>query len=221
MSYPALYAFSAVVLAVSIAGLWYVRRTVPEGVLRTLGLAFTSVLGVMGALLLALTMYGQFYLVPPGEGPVRLGDGGEMDEPATDFAFRLVGTDEAARLSDYDGQVVLLNLWATWCAPCLEEMPDLSRLQSDYRERGLAVLTVSDEDRATLLDFERERPLQTVSGYLENDALPEPFSFFVRPTTYLIDRSGQVRIYVLGARDYAFWTQLLDPYLGEEAVAAR
>jgi thiol-disulfide isomerase/thioredoxin len=219
MTYSLYYLFVAAVLTVGVLAIWFLWKRVPSGPVRTLGLGFSGVLVFMGSLLLAVVVYQQFFFVPPDpNAPPPLGDGGPLEEPATDFAFRLVDTNETVQLSDYEGQIVLLNLWATWCAPCLKEMPDLNRLAQRYGNDGLAVLTISDEDRATIREFEETLPLQTVSGYMNDDDIPEPFSFFVRPTTYLIDREGQVRLYVLGARDYAFWEQLTQPYLRGDSV---
>ena len=77
----------------------------------------------------------------------RLGGG----EPAAEFS---VATPDGAalRLGDLRGKVVLLNFWATWCEPCLEEMPAMERLARTFRERGLAVLALSvDREGASVV----------------------------------------------------------------------
>jgi cytochrome c biogenesis protein CcmG/thiol:disulfide interchange protein DsbE len=78
----------------------------------------------------------------PGDTPTNLG---LRSEPAPDFT-RTDVAGHAVRLSDYRGQVVLLNFWATWCAPCLDEIPTFSLWQQKYRAEGLQVLGVSMDD---------------------------------------------------------------------------
>ena len=140
----------------------------------------------------------------------------EMDAPAENFAYRLVETDAEMDLSVFEGQVVLLNFWATWCPPCLEEIPHLNRLQQAYMDSGLVVLTVSDEAREDLVTSAIAASLQTISGYLpDTSALPQPFlrTLEVRPTSYVIDRDGRLREYLLGGRDYASFERAVLPYL--------
>ena len=151
--------------------------------------------------------------VEAGRSAVQEGVG----EPAESFSFRLVESNERRSLQGYQGKVVLVNFWATWCPPCLEEMPELSRLQEEYRDEGLVVLTISDEARQKLRAYEVEPPLQTVNGYLPaSTALSPPFNRMRagRPISFIIDRKGILRRVVRGARDYAFFEQAVAPYVG-------
>ena len=67
--------------------------------------------------------------------------------PAPDFtALTLDAAPRAKTLADYQGQVVLLNIWATWCAPCRIEMPAIESLHDAYKDRGLKVVAVSIDD---------------------------------------------------------------------------
>jgi len=66
-------------------------------------------------------------------------------QTAPDFAFSLVSNQETRRLSDYKGNLVLVNVWATWCMPCVAELPDLDKLQVKYKDKGLVVINLSDE----------------------------------------------------------------------------
>ena len=139
----------------------------------------------------------------------------ELDAPAENFAYRLVETDAEEELAAYEGKVVLLNFWATWCPPCLEEIPHLNRLQATYGDDGLVVLALSDEARRDLVTSEIEAALETVSGYVDPERLPQPFqrTLEVRPTSYVIDREGRLREYLLGGRDYAAFEEAILPYL--------
>jgi peroxiredoxin len=66
-------------------------------------------------------------------------------EKATDFTLKSLDGANVS-LSDYKGKVVLVNFWATWCAPCLKEMPKLDELQADLGEKGLQVISISADD---------------------------------------------------------------------------
>ncbi len=146
---------------------------------------------------------------------------GEMDQRVSDFQFQLVTADETASFADLRGQVVLVNIWATWCAPCRFELPELNRLQVDYRDEGLVVLNLSDEPREDLLTYQTELPLETVSGYVDPATLPEPLrrNFQVRPTSFVIDREGVLRESALGMRSYSQFLSMIQPYLTSDVAA--
>ncbi|HUP21541.1 MAG TPA: TlpA disulfide reductase family protein [Thermoanaerobaculia bacterium] len=100
------------------------------------------------------------------------------------------------------GQVVLVNLWATWCIPCVQELPDLSLLQERYGDRGLQVIGVSFDDPSRL--DTRVRPFfaekaPTLISYLQTEA--DQYTFVTpldpdwvgaMPTSFFIDRAGKV-----------------------------
>lgn len=97
------------------------------------------------------------------------------------------------RLSDYQGKVVLINIWATWCPPCRKEMPELDQLYQDERDRGFVVFGLSTEDLATQQAFVKNTlsvsyPLLTVGG-----DVPEIYRTTARyPANYLVDRNGRL-----------------------------
>jgi thiol-disulfide isomerase/thioredoxin len=165
-------------------------------------------------LMLALALgFGLFLL----NGPMRpmLAEVRRLDSlvgrPAGDLAFQQVSDGAPRRLRDFQGQVVVVNLWATWCPPCRAEMPDLNRLQRDYRKRGLAVVTVSDEPRETIQGFAAKQPFSTTNVVAESLGwLDVPG----RPLSVVIDRDGTVREMFIGARDYGAFEAAVRPYLG-------
>jgi peroxiredoxin len=129
--------------------------------------------------------------------PARIGTA------APDFTVR--DGDRAVTLSQLKGQVVVLNFWATWCPPCIEEMPSLVQMQQRMKARGVTVLAVSvDVDQSNYERFLREHNVNLLSvrdGNNESNALYGTFKF---PETYVIDRSGVVRRKFIGAVD---WTE--------------
>ena len=190
------------------------EKPVPQGGVQWAAVVLSGLLVIFSGFLLALTFVST-------DQPGGMGSG--MDEPAANFDFRLVSDQSTQSLEDYEGKVVLLNFWATWCQPCIQELPDLDRLQENYADDGLVVMTVSDEPRDLLLSFTDLLPEKTVSGYFNLAAMPEPFSRDLesgRPISYVIDREGILRRYIIGAGNYTFFEQLIRPYLGD-TVAAR
>lgn len=146
-----------------------------------------------------------------------------VGQPAPPLTFRLVDSNERRTLSAYQGKVVLLNLWASWCPPCLDELPHLNRLQETYGPRGVVVITISDEQRRTIQRFEEEQiTLQTVSGYLpQGRSWPAPYSRVrkSRPYSFVIDPEGRIQNMWAGAEDYAFFEQAVWPHLPQNASA--
>jgi thiol-disulfide isomerase/thioredoxin len=110
-------------------------------------------------------------------------------------------------LADYKGRVVVLNLWATWCGPCVAEMPTLAKLQSAEAGKAVAILPVSvdrEEDKANAEDFIAKRA--PLGFYTEPTyALARAFTPAVEglPTTVLIDPAGRVRARLSGGADWS------------------
>jgi peroxiredoxin len=96
------------------------------------------------------------------------------------------------RLADYKGQVVLVNIWATWCAPCRAEMPHLDQLYRERKDKGFVVFGLSDEEPALQRRFIQQvpvsYPLLTQSG-----TVPSIYRDIARyPAIFLIDRKGRL-----------------------------
>ncbi len=127
-------------------------------------------------------------------------------------------------LATFRGRVVLLNFWATWCAPCIREMPSLDRVQARFEEAGLTVVAVS-EDFAGLpvvRPFFERLKLEHLKVYLDVDsALLKTLGIQGLPTTLLIDRQGRL---VGGLEGPAEWDEddavnLIRYYLNEPSPA--
>ncbi|GAB3542414.1 hypothetical protein GCM10027443_43220 [Pontibacter brevis] len=103
-------------------------------------------------------------------------------------------------LEDYQDKVLLVNVWATWCTPCLQEMPSMDKLQQQYADK-LAILTVSDEAVEKLKKF-RSRHNYSFGFLRANTPLADQ-SLTVYPMTYLVSSNGEVEAVFLGALDWA------------------
>src|SRR5438034_8372497 len=109
------------------------------------------------------------------------------------------------RLSGLRGKVVVLNLWATWCAPCIEEMPSMERLYGRLRDTDFALLAISqDEDGKRVVAPFVERMHLTFPVLLDPERqVGDRYGVTGYPETFVIDRNGYVVEHVVGPRDWA------------------
>ncbi len=130
-----------------------------------------------------------------GSRPSRIGSA------APDFTVR--DSTRTVTLSQFKGQVVVLNFWATWCPPCIEEMPSLVQMQERMRPKGVTVVAVSvDADENSYRRFLRDHNVNLLSvrdAAQKSNSLYGTFKF---PETYVIDRNGVVRRKFIGAVDW-------------------
>ncbi len=105
-------------------------------------------------------------------------------------------------MADYGNRVRVIDVWATWCAPCRAVIPHLNDLHERYRNEGLTVLGIAvDSSPADVVEFQREVPMRYLTGMFNADVekvIGQPEAV---PTTYLVDRSGAIRRTWLGAVD--------------------
>ncbi len=107
----------------------------------------------------------------------------------------------SVHLANYRGNVVLLNFWATWCAPCIEEMPSL--LQLHRQDPGLVMRAVSiDEDPNAYASFIRARHVDLITVRDPRKTAASLFHTDMWPETYVIDRKGIIRRKFVGAQDW-------------------
>ncbi len=123
-----------------------------------------------------------------------------MSKPAPDFTVSDGTT--SIHLADYRGKVVLLNFWATWCAPCVQEMPGLIQLHHDRPD--LAILAVSvDEDQDDYRRFLASRRVDLITVRDPNETAAKLYRTEGWPETYVIDRQGIVRRKFVGDPDWS------------------
>jgi thiol-disulfide isomerase/thioredoxin len=116
-----------------------------------------------------------------------------------------VATDDGRRISrdDFDGKLLLVNFWATWCPPCVHEMPSLNEFARNYRSRGVVVLAVSfDEEGRPYREFLQKLQPEFATTRAGGREMGSAFGTFKIPETYLLDRSGRVLRKYVDARDW-------------------
>ncbi len=120
--------------------------------------------------------------------------------------FELENMDEEnIKLSDYRGKVVLLNFWATWCPPCVREMPSMERLQQRIGEDDFKVIAVNQmENPDDVFAFTGQLEMDPTFDILFDRESKVSQAYAVRglPTTYLIDKKGNIRYRAVGGREF-------------------
>jgi peroxiredoxin len=140
----------------------------------------------------------------------------DVGSRAPDYTVRTLNGEPVA-LSRFQGEVVLLNVWATWCAPCVKEMPALQRLHQALSADGLRIVAVSVDDvplggtdHAAINDFIQRFGLTFTVLHDPSGKIQRVYQTKGLPSTYLIDREGRIRGKVLGA---AAWDE---PHYADE-----
>jgi peroxiredoxin len=122
-----------------------------------------------------------------------LASSGLAGAPAPDFVLKS-STGENLRLSEYRGDVVMINFWATWCAPCRQEMPLLDDLYARYQRVGFTLLGVNiDDDSRRAMKMIEELGVNFPVLFDESKDVSKLYEVEVMPTTILVDREGTVR----------------------------
>ncbi len=153
-------------------------------------------LGVLG---LASVLYW-FVSLPPGDWDT----GGKRAKPAAAPDFALPDVDgRRVALSSFRGKIVLLDFWATWCEPCLEELPDLMRFHEAHKDKGFTVVGVAmDAEGASIIGpFARQNNIP-YPILIANGDLPSGYPVPGFPSAFLIDKDGMIVRRYLGPKSY-------------------
>ena len=132
-------------------------------------------------------------------GSAGLAFGVESNQPAPLFEGASLPPGATLRLEDYRGKVVYLDFWASWCGPCRQSLPLLDSLRRRLKDRGFEVLAVNmDEDSKLALEFLKKYPVSYPQIADPRGQLARLYDVQAMPSSYLIDRHGQVRKVQLG-----------------------
>jgi thiol-disulfide isomerase/thioredoxin len=108
-------------------------------------------------------------------------------------------------LDDFKGKLLILNFWATWCAPCKEEMPSLNRLQTNKIFNNLKIfpINIGQEDKSKSVNFFKELNINNLNIYFDSTiTLAKKFSLRGVPTTILFNKDGEEFARIIGSIDF-------------------
>ena len=139
------------------------------------------------------------------------------DRVAPDFELPSLQTGDPIALRAYRGRVVVLNFWASWCAPCRREAPALQRTYDAYVDRGVRFIGVDHvDDRAAALRFAAELGITYPSVFDPAGELAVDYGLLGLPTTFVIGRDGRIAFRFVGYVDEPSLGRALDVVLGPE-----
>lgn len=133
----------------------------------------------------------------------RQGEPSLRGRPARDFQFTLDG--KPSKLSDFRGKVVVLNFWASWCQPCVEEAPSLNQLQRRIAPLGGIVLGVDpdvQEDQSSYDNFLKTFQIAFPTYLDSSKRIALDYGTSMYPETYIIDRQGRIDRKIIGPQDW-------------------
>jgi peroxiredoxin len=116
--------------------------------------------------------------------------------------FTLTDSDKTVSLDQLRGKPVLLNFWATWCPPCIEEMPSLVQLQKALGDKVTILAVSEDADDAAYKQFIRDHNIDLLTVRDPQNSANTLYGTFKFPETYVIDKDGVIRRKFIGAADW-------------------
>lgn len=151
--------------------------------------------------------------VPSSDEP-SAAERGSLADPAAVVDFATLEGDTTS-LADYRGQVVLLNLWGTWCAPCRREIPDLVEVQAEIESRGGTIigLAVDSGSPSEIRSFAENFGINYPIWHGAGERVVEHYRVMGYPTTLLIDREGVIRERYSGVQTSESLLADMEPYL--------
>jgi cytochrome c biogenesis protein CcmG/thiol:disulfide interchange protein DsbE len=112
-------------------------------------------------------------------------------------------TGEPVTISDFRGKILVLNFWASWCAPCLDELPSLNRLSERYADKGVQVVGISvDEDPDAYRNFLTKNRISFLTLRNHTRSVSEQYGTYKLPETYIISRDGRLLNKIIGGTDW-------------------
>jgi peroxiredoxin len=123
----------------------------------------------------------------------------KIGEKAPDFT--ITDSDRTVQLSQLHGKPVLLNFWATWCPPCIEEMPSLVQLQKQLGDKVTILAVSEDADEKPYHQFIRDHTIDLLTVRDTKSAANALYGTFKFPETYVIDKDGVIRRKFIGPAD--------------------
>ena len=131
-------------------------------------------------------------------------DSTQNDLPLADFNLQVKGLDgNAINMEDHRGKVIFLNFWATWCMPCVAELPSINKLYNQFKEEDMVFLLISNETTEKVKRY-HERKAYDVPFHIQDSTstIPQMYHSPGIPTTFIINKEGRIIKASSGAEDW-------------------
>jgi cytochrome c biogenesis protein CcmG, thiol:disulfide interchange protein DsbE len=172
----------------------------------------------VSAALVGLLAYGIAATGEDSSIEEALGAGDRIEAPAADTALPVLGKDGEGTLADYRGKVVILNFWASWCPPCVDELPLLQRTQERIAGQDATVVGVNYKDLPEKAQRFVDRYSLTYPSLRDREGeVAEQYGARAFPETFVIDRDGRIAAVRRGPVTQEWLDRTLPELLGERA----
>ncbi|MEA2081379.1 MAG: TlpA disulfide reductase family protein [Elusimicrobiota bacterium] len=132
---------------------------------------------------------------------------------SADFTVPLING-RSFSLSSFRGKVVLIDFWATWCGPCVYEIPGFINLKNKYGRDGFEIIGFSvDRDKAAAVNFARAKGMNYPVAFADAELQQKYGGIRAIPTTFLIDREGRIAEKIVGAHEESFFDKKIKDLL--------
>ncbi len=125
----------------------------------------------------------------------------QTEDPAPKCDAKMLQSTRPLDLENYRNKVLLIDFWATWCAPCKQSMPFLNALRNDLFDQGFEIIAINvDEDLEDAKKFLQSYPVDYVMASDVQGDCPQKYEVKAMPSSYFVDRKGVIRYIHLGFR---------------------
>lgn len=127
-----------------------------------------------------------------------------VDKKESIASFELKGLDgELYQLSDYQGKVVLVNFWASWCPPCIQEIPSMLRLEKSFSKRPFKVIAINVEEQKRKVSYQIKRNNMNFTVLLDPKSKTfKQWQVKILPTSFIVDKKGTIRYLAKGPLEW-------------------
>jgi peroxiredoxin len=147
----------------------------------------------MRARLLMILLLSCWYFLGPAAGSLHEWIG----TPAPDFSLKTLSGKATISLHDYKGKIVLLDFWASWCAPCQRSLPELQTLEEQYENLKILAISIDDKEE-NAREFMKRQQLDLTVLFDEKKFVAETYDIEDMPSALLIDQDGVIRFVLSG-----------------------
>ena len=152
---------------------------------------------------------------PQTNGNYAPGENASLNKPAPDFILASTG-DKNIKLSDYRGKVVIVDFWATWCAPCRKGIPDLIEIQKEYGTDVVVIgISMDTDTKGEVIPFIQKMGVNYPIAYADAGVVQSYGGVEAIPTSFIIDKNGNVVDSHIGLVDKSAFTTVLNKLLNK------